>query len=80
MEWIGDSSVLSACIRQAACKEALDTLCRSCIDLMICDIEMPGGKGMELIKCKKISDVQCIFIPHHVDLITVRKQFKQCAT
>ena len=50
-------------------REALDTLCRSHIDLMICDIEMPGGSGMELIKCvkEKYPDVQCIFYTCHVD-------------
>lgn len=49
--------------------EALKVLQEHQVDIMICDIEMPGGSGLELIRkvAEKYPDIVCVFYSCHAD-------------
>ncbi|MCC8066266.1 MAG: response regulator [Clostridiales bacterium] len=48
---------------------ALQTIAARHVDLMICDIEMPGGSGLELIRRvrEKHPEILCIFYTCHAE-------------
>lgn len=50
-------------------KQAKQLLCEHRIDIMLCDIEMPQGSGLELLEWMKSSEVDtaCIFLTSYAD-------------
>jgi Response regulator containing CheY-like receiver domain and AraC-type DNA-binding domain len=61
----GISNVYSAC----SADEAKEVLCTEQIDIILCDIEMPGENGIELIRWvqEKHLDCDCIFLTCHAN-------------
>lgn len=57
---------------------ALELLGTYRIDLMICDIEMPGGSGLELIQkvCREYPGMICIFYTCHADFDYCREAMR----
>ncbi|MCL2164428.1 MAG: helix-turn-helix domain-containing protein [Oscillospiraceae bacterium] len=47
--------------------EAIAVLERSSVDIILCDIEMPGKNGLELIRhvVKQYEDIECVFLTCH---------------
>jgi len=56
-------------------KQAQDVFQRQPVDVMLCDIEMPQGSGLELFEWVKIyfPDVECVYVTCHPEFDYVRK-------
>ncbi len=55
--------------------EARQILLQERIDVLLCDIEMPGETGLDLVDwvCEKEKDIKCIFLTAHADFPYARK-------
>lgn len=56
-------------------KEAKECFNKNAIDIMLCDIEMPGENGIELLRWVKqhYKDTECIFLTCHADFEYARE-------
>lgn len=59
-------------------KQAQEIYKKEAIDLMLCDIEMPNGSGLDLFEWVKnfFPQVECIYISCHQDYQYIRKAMK----
>lgn len=59
-------------------KQAQDIFAKERIDIMLCDIEMPNGSGLELFEWVKgfYPHVECIFVSCHPDYHYIRQAMK----
>jgi two-component system response regulator YesN len=55
--------------------EAREILCRERIDILLCDIEMPGENGLSLLRWvrRQKMDVVCVFLTAHADFLYARE-------
>lgn len=62
-------------------KSAQEFLEKTCVDLMVCDIEMPGGSGIELIRWvrEQYPGILCIFYTCHADFSYCQEALKMGA-
>lgn len=58
--------------------EARDILEREAIDILLCDIEMPGEDGLKLVSWVRERElpVKCIFLTAHADFSYAQKALK----
>ena len=56
-------------------RQAIEIMEQNGIDLMLCDVEMPGGSGLELYEWVRTysPDTECIFVSCHPEYEYVRK-------
>ena len=56
-------------------KQAIEIMEREPVNLMLCDVEMPGGSGLELYEWVRTysPDTECIFVSCHPEYEYVRK-------
>ena len=59
-------------------EEAKETLQREKIDVMLCDIEMPGESGIDLLRWvrQKNMNIECIFLTCHADFSYAQEALK----
>lgn len=59
-------------------KQAIEIFRETEIDILLCDIEMPGGSGLELFEWVKgyFPYVECIYITCHPDFEYIRKAMR----
>ncbi len=59
-------------------KQAMDIFRETEIDILLCDIEMPGGSGLELFEWVKgyFPYVECIYVTCHPDFEYIRKAMR----
>lgn len=59
-------------------KQAIDIFRETDIDILLCDIEMPGGSGLELFEWVKgyFPYVECIYVTCHPDFEYIRKAMR----
>lgn len=67
IDWMG--LLVERVYKADSMKSAMKVIQRESIDLMVSDIEMPGGSGLELIRWvrEKYPEVVCIFYTCHAD-------------
>ncbi|MDD3279317.1 MAG: response regulator [Lachnospiraceae bacterium] len=58
--------------------EAKTILLQNHVDILLCDIEMPGENGLQLYKwiCDRGMEVECIFLTSHADFLYARTAIK----
>lgn len=76
MNWqkIGIEEVFTAVSK----KQAIDIMSSRDIDLLLCDIEMPGGSGLELVQWVRDSHktTKCVFMTCHADFQYAQKALR----
>jgi len=60
------------------CEQAIEIFAKNQIDVLLCDIEMPGGSGLELIAWTNANspDTECIVLTCHDDFDYARQAVK----
>ncbi len=70
----GISGVLTA----SGTEQAKEVLLSNKVDLLLCDIEMPGGSGIELLRWirKENNEIPCAFLTCHADFLYAKEAVK----